>query len=262
LTKEKQNSAPKALSRTFKAPNGGGKLVAKRCLMHSSFARSFLLLLSILATGQTSPAIAQPKPLQGGVQDEAALKSSVHVVPPGGSKLPLTTGIEATRLEGSANRGLLQGGAGAGSAQGGASQPALQTGIPYQQYNGSHPVNQIAPSSTYTFTPHTNVMQFPGTYTYTPGTQFRGVMNYAGTPGTTQVQSGSTGGSGYGDRYTSSHGVTTSSGYTITRTTIDPGNIPIEPGASFSVYSRWAQTTKNGLSYAPGFEPKSEATEG
>jgi hypothetical protein len=210
--------------------------------------------LSICLITFTTFAAASAEPLKGGVKSDAPLQPSVHVVPQGAGK----------PIQGGTGNTILQSGAGNSTLNGGAGIPSLQTGIPYQQYNGSHPVNnQIPPTTSYTFTPHTSTMQVPGTYSYTPGTQFRGVMNYDGASGTTQVQSTTTtGGSGYGDTYTSSRGVTTSSGYTIGRATVTPGTVAAEGPGSFSVYSRWGESVKKGLTYAPGFEPKSESTDG
>jgi hypothetical protein len=198
-------------------------------------------------------------PLQGGVESTAPLQSSVHVLPGGANKTsyPLQ-GQAAQQYNGSS----LQGGANSTTLQGGVAAPMYQSGTPAVQYMGGHAVNAIQPISTYTLTPHTGVMQFGPQVIVTPGGQSKGVMSFPGGSTYSHVNDQSiTGGSEYGAQYSSSHGVTSASGYSVSRVPVTTGQLD-PSGASFSMFTRYGESENHTMTYAPGYEPKAQSTDG
>ena len=208
------------------------------------------LLASVF--GQGTVAFAQAtKTLTGGVKNDAALQSSVHLTPQNGrSNNPLEAGTNGAGLNGAID------------STGGSLSGGGFTGIGgVQQFSGSRMSGATTPITTYTLSPRTSVMQIPGTTIVAPPNTFHGVQNYDGFGGTIEhSQSGTTGGAFpyAGSTYSTTHGITTAGGYSV-RPILTPGDGLGRPEWDFSFWSSIGRTTStnHGVTYAAGLEPKS-----
>jgi hypothetical protein len=200
------------------------------------------LVASIGAHGITVHA-QNPTTLTGAVKNDASLQSSVHLTP--------QNGRPANVWQGGMSGAGLSGGAGANGGS-----PGIG-GL--QQFNGSHMTGATTPTTTYTFTPRTSVMQIPGGMVSTPPTTFHGVQNYDGLGGTMQhFDSTTTPGTSpdMGGTYSTTRGVTTAGGYSV-RPVYGSGQGAGNPEWEFSFLSSIGRTTSmnHGVTYAAGLEP-------